>query len=247
MDDIIVRDSEGQLAVNTVSGTEANVPYNYDDCFTVDTNGRRALRVVGSNGSDMDNRIIIKSATIPTGSVNEFGKIRIYDGETNATYTHGYIYECKKSATYTGTVSFEAATLSGTTVACDGDDFAAFLTEAGADPTPIVSGTMTYDVEANGWRLVGKNANNEIVTSFIEYAEDYADAGFTFTGVPVNDDVIAFTCSIEEDVVSYFWVRIDVQPAGAVINDNSTSLTETWSASKLNTTIGDIETLLAAI
>jgi hypothetical protein len=35
---------------------------------------------------------------------------------------------------------------------------------------------------------------------------------------------------------------------GAVINDNATtSLTQTWSASKLTTTIGDIETLLAAI
>lgn len=45
-DDIIVRDSNNHLAVNTVSSTEANVPYNYDDCFTLDTNGKRALRVV---------------------------------------------------------------------------------------------------------------------------------------------------------------------------------------------------------
>lgn len=49
-DDIFVRDSNNDLAVNTVVSTEANVPYNYDDCFTVDTNGRRALRVVGSGG-----------------------------------------------------------------------------------------------------------------------------------------------------------------------------------------------------
>lgn len=49
-DDIITRDGQGQLAVNTVSSTEADVPYNYDDCFTLDTNGRRALRVVGAGG-----------------------------------------------------------------------------------------------------------------------------------------------------------------------------------------------------
>ena len=49
-DDILVRDGNGDLAVNTVTSTEANVPYNYDDCFTIDTNGRRALRVVGSGG-----------------------------------------------------------------------------------------------------------------------------------------------------------------------------------------------------
>ena len=30
-DDVIVRDENGHLAVNTVSGTEADVPYNYDD------------------------------------------------------------------------------------------------------------------------------------------------------------------------------------------------------------------------
>lgn len=47
-DDIITRDSQGNLAVNMVSGVEANVPYNYDDCFTLDTNNRRALRVVVS-------------------------------------------------------------------------------------------------------------------------------------------------------------------------------------------------------
>lgn len=49
-DDIITRDSQGNLAVNTVASTEANVPYNYDDCFTLDTQGRRALRIVGNGG-----------------------------------------------------------------------------------------------------------------------------------------------------------------------------------------------------
>lgn len=74
---------------------------------------------------------------------------------------------------------------------------------------------------------------------------------------------------------TYSWTRVDVQPApvipdplpsqtgnagkflttngteaswGTVINDNSTSsLTETWSASKLNTMIGNVETLLSQI
>lgn len=46
---------------------------------------------------------------------------------------------------------------------------------------------------------------------------------------------------------TYSWVRVNTQPAGAQINDNSTSLTETWSASKLNTMIGNVETLLSQI
>lgn len=171
--------------------------------------------ISGNGGGSVDeSKIIIKTSSMPEASADELGKIRIFDGATDASYTHGYIYECKKtSATYTGTVSFEAATLSGTVVACSGDDFATFLTEAGADPTPIVSGTMTYDAGAGGWRLVGKDADDETVTSFLEYNEDYADAGFTFTGTPVDGDVVAFTCTVEEDSATYAWVRIDVQPA----------------------------------
>lgn len=304
----------------------------------------------GGGGGVDESKVIVKSSTIPTADADSYRKMYIYAGETDATYTHGYIYECQKtSITYTGTVSFEAATLSGTTVTCSGDDFAAFLTEAGADPTPIVSGTMTYDTAGGGWRLVGKDAEDNTVTTIFEYNEDYADFGFVFTGTPVDGDVIAFTCTVAEDTVTYGWVRLDVQPdavtsvngqtgavtlgindvaptqtgfsgyvlgtdgsvagwvkpeqvqrsvlpqaseeevgkiyqyigatdgtytnayfykcvsdgqvpatyswvrvdaqpAGAQINDNSTSsLTETWSANKLNTMIGDVETLLAQI
>lgn len=39
-------------------------------------------------------QIIIKSPTIPTASVEELGKVRMFTGETGAVYTHGYIYEC---------------------------------------------------------------------------------------------------------------------------------------------------------
>ena len=39
-------------------------------------------------------KIIIKSPTIPTASAEELGKVRMFTGETSATYIHGYIYEC---------------------------------------------------------------------------------------------------------------------------------------------------------
>lgn len=39
-------------------------------------------------------QIIIKSPTIPTASSEELGKVRMFTGETDAVYTHGYIYEC---------------------------------------------------------------------------------------------------------------------------------------------------------
>ena len=195
-----------------------------------------------------ETRVIIKSDTIPTADADSYRKMYIYAGETDATYTHGYIYECQKTATYTGTVSFEAATLSGTTVTCSGDDFATFLTEAGADPTPIVSGTMTYDADADGWSLVGKDAEDTTITSFLEYSQDYADAGFTFTGTPVDGDVIAFTCTVEEDTVTYSWVRLNAQPVptaaeiGAVTQETHTiSLVSTdWSSHSQTKTVAGV-------
>ena len=205
---------------------------------------------IGGNGGGIDeSKVIVKSSTIPTADADSYRKMYIYAGETDATYTHGYIYECQKtSITYTGTVSFEAATLSGTTVACSGDDFANFLTEAGADPTPIVSGTMTYDAGAGGWRLVGKDAEDNTITSFLEYDQDYADAGFTFTGTPQDGDVVAFTCTVAEDTVTYAWVRLNTQPVptpadiGAVTQETHTiTLVSTdWSSHAQTKTVSGV-------
>lgn len=204
---------------------------------TVDGKKHRVILTADATGSGGGSstdytKVVSKTTSMPIASADNLNIIYMYDGTTNANYTHGYVYENKKTATYTGTVSFEPATLSGTTATCSGDDFATFLTEAGADPTPIVSGTMTYDAGATGWRLVGKDAEDNTVTSFIEYNEDYSDAGFTFTGTPVDGDVIAFTCTVEEDVVTYTWTRIDVQPAPEALPD------QTGNSGKFLTTDG---------
>lgn len=182
----------------------------------------------GGGGSFDYTKVIVKSDTMPTASASYLNYEYQYFGATNENYTHGYIYECiRGTPTYTGTVSFEAATLSGTTVACSGDDFANFLTEAGDDPTTIVSGTMTYDSGADGWRLVGKDAEDNTVTSFIEYTQDYEDNGFTFTGTPEDGDVVAFTCTITDNS-TYAWQRVNVQPTGetAIVNVSASTLTQ---------------------
>lgn len=50
----------------------------------------------GSGGGDVTkDQIIVKSATIPTAGSDYVGAVYQYVGETNSTYTHGYIYECK--------------------------------------------------------------------------------------------------------------------------------------------------------
>jgi len=199
-------------------------------------------------GGSVDLSKVVNADVLPTASADNLGYFYLFTGATDASYTHGYIYECQKSATYTGTVSFEAATLSSTTVACSGDDFASFLTEAGADPTPIVSGTMTYDAAGGGWTLVGKDAEDNTITTFFEYNEDYVDHGFTFTGTPVDADVIAFTCSVEEDTVTYSWVRTNAQPVptaqeiGAVTQQTSTiSLVSTdWVSHSQTKTVSGV-------
>lgn len=234
--DIFTLDSDNNAAVRTVSVNAGASETNSPVIFTKDADGNAAVRVVGGGGGGSVDytKVVSKTKTMPVAGADNANMIYLYDGPTDATYTHGYVYENKKTATYTGTVSFEAATLSGTTVACDGDDFAAFLTEAGADPTPIVSGTMTYDAGAGGWRLVGKDADNNTVTSFLEYNEDYEDAGFTFTGTPEDGDIIAFTCTVEEASASYAWERIDVQPAG-----DSTQVVEKGSGAITQELAGD--------
>ena len=49
----------------------------------------------GGGGSVDESKIIVKSDTIPAASADNAGYIYIYTGATNATYTHGYIYENK--------------------------------------------------------------------------------------------------------------------------------------------------------
>lgn len=52
----------------------------------------------GSGGGSVDEgRIIVKSATIPEAGEDYLGSVYMYVGETSASYTHGYIYECVES------------------------------------------------------------------------------------------------------------------------------------------------------
>lgn len=275
-DSIFCRDTDGNVAIRVVNGAGSGGGDQHNKGFFATEEALREAvptadagdwaivgstdtvwvwDVEGSDWVDTDTKgevtpdmIIVKSLTMPSASTTPAGAVYQYIGQTNANYTHGYIYENVKTATYTGTVSFEAASLSETTVACDGDDFANFLTESGVEPLSVVSGTMTYDAAGSLWVLVGKNASDETVLSLQEYQEDYEDFGFTFTGTPVDGDVIAFTCTVEEDVVSYSWVRLNTQPVptaaeiGAVTQAVHTiSLVSTdWSSHSQTKTVSGV-------
>lgn len=189
----------------------------------------------GGGGTVDYSKTVQKTNTMPTADATNAGQVFMYTGATDSNYTQNYIYKNVKTATYTGTVSFEAATLSGATVACSGDNFANFLTESGVEPLSVVSGTMTFDSASELWALVGKDSDGNTVLTFQEYQQDFVDAGFTFTGTPQDGDVVAFTCTVEEASASYAWNRIDVQPS-PVIPDPLPS--QTGNAGKFLTTDG---------
>ena len=188
-----------------------------DEEYIVSDITNRIVTVIKvETGGSVDTSKVVNADVLPTASADNVGYVYLYTGTTDASYTHGYIYECKKSATYTGTVSFEAATLSGTTIACSGSDFATFVAEWGSgDITTITNGTLTYDESGELLVFVGQDDTDTTVCTFQLYVQDYVDAGFTFTGTFQDGDVIAFTCTIEETGATYAWVRQDVQPQPA--------------------------------
>ena len=212
MDDVLTRNENEELAVRTVGSTGDNY-VNKDDVYTRDDEGKLAVRVVGSGGSIDEDRVIIKSAEIPEASADELGKFYCYSGTTNATYTHGYVYECVEGQpTYTDSVEFEPATISETVVTTTSNSLANLCSQyITGDITSIVSGTMTYDESGEIWAFVGKDAEDNTVGSFQLYTQDFIDAGFTFTGTLEDGDVVAFTCTITESS-TYVWERIDLQP-----------------------------------
>ena len=164
----------------------------------------------------LDTSKVVNADVLPTAGADNLGYFYLYTGATDANYTHGYIYENKKTSTYTDSVTFEPATLSGTVVTATAGALSSLCAEyITGDITSIVSGTLVYLAAGDLWLLTGKDAEDNTVGSFQVYTPDYEAAGFTFTGTPVNGDVIAFTCTIEETGATYAWVRQDVQPQPA--------------------------------
>ena len=72
--DVLQRNAAGELEVRVVNGTEkADAPANYDDVFTVNSEGKRALRVVGAGGGG------------GTGTVTSVNGVQPVDGNVEIT------------------------------------------------------------------------------------------------------------------------------------------------------------------
>lgn len=198
-----------RICVIPSSVTDADVWY------VVESITNRKVKVVELS-ADMDLSKVVNADVLPTASADNEGMVYLYTGETDESKTHGYVYECQGTPVYDSTVEFNPASLSGTTAACSGSDFAALVAEWGTGAIDtIIKGTLTYDESGELLVFVGQDDTNTTVCTFQLYKLDFEDAGFTFTGTFQDGDVIAFTCTIEETGATYAWARIDVQPQPA--------------------------------
>lgn len=162
-----------------------------------------AQAIVDGWGSAGKDNAVNVTRIMPEASAEEAYRVYLYTGKTTPKYTHGYIYECTKDATYTATVTFDPATIS-----CTGAQFINLVNEYVAAPEEIVSGTMTYLAGANLWLFIGKDSKGAETARFQIYQDDYEDAGWGFSGTPEDGDIVNFECSITEESAAYAWVRI---------------------------------------
>ena len=224
-DEQVIVGGQRALAVTEVSGD-----YIYDGGSTdiqciveSDDKAQRAIKVVILDGGEgpLSRKTIIKDTTIPTASDKHVGEIYIYAGETNANYTHGYIYECKP--TYTDT----AVTFSSENITWSLSDFTSWLTQAEVAYNRVTHGTMSYEAAGNLWTVEGFDADGLKVFTWKEYTEDLEEAGCVFATEPQDGDSSTFTFTTTES--GYIWVRVDVQPGGGspIVVDQSYSASST--------------------
>lgn len=207
--------TDGDWAI--VGATDTVWVWDSDSSAWVDTDTKGQVVSVNSKTGTVvltaeDVNALPQYTTMPVASSTNAGEIVLFVGTTNASYTHGYIYENVATPTYSDSVEFNPASISGTVVTATTGALAGLCEEYGSgDITDIIKGTLTYDQSSDLLVFVGLDDTDTQVCTFQLYEQDYEDAGFTFTGTLADGDVINFTCTITESA-SYAWTRIDVQP-----------------------------------
>lgn len=198
----------------------------------------------GGGGGVDESKIIIKSETIPEASTATYKKIYIYTGETNDTYTHGYIYECVADETAQSITTdffpekigfdFRYATHPTKTFTSDVEAMSAFITDVLKidNPYSVVSGRLVVDevtiINPNEhqemWYVYCTDKNGqEILTHYKIYASDLQAYGIQFAYPPADyseNEPINFTFNWQTSFSNLRWVRLDVQP-----NNGSATIT----------------------
>ena len=188
-----------------------------------------AVAGIGGGGSVNEDKIIVKSDTIPVASEENYHKMYCYSGVTDSRYTHGYVYECVESdPTYDGVIGIYPTMIAfdytkGTLV----DFFEEFEFP---NYTSVVNGTLTYSLSGDIWSITGKDKDGHIIFQDIKlYSQDLRDSGFVFI-VPEDEYVDGLV--LDFDIVwtktsdGFVWKRIDLQPGVDVINNLTSTATD---------------------
>ena len=214
-DDIITRDDNGDLAVNVVTSTEANVPYNYDDCFTLDTNGRRALRVVGAGGGDSHNKGYFATEAAleeayPTGEAGDYAivgstdTVWIWDEDNSEwvdTDTKGQVESVNGQ---TGQVNIKS--VNGNSLMGSGDiELSTYLTYPDGWTTSGTTKAFCDDVAADTSATEGKAYLGEVTFSDLPASMGNAEVRVEIIdGTTAQNKVIVLTCT-SGNTAPYKW------------------------------------------
>ena len=161
----------------------------------------RVLNIDGGGSIDYT-KVVSKTDSMPVASSDNADIIYLYDGETDANYTHGYIYENVPTTTSS---SASAAQTVGSG-----------LSDIAVDLETLESFT--------GW-----TTDNSLQIFYTEdgWSVDTTSLGVSYTGTPNLGDAITITYTAA--VTTYAWVRINTQPLptpaeiGAVTQTTSTT------------------------
>lgn len=142
----------------------------------------------GGGGDSVDYaKTVQRAETMPTADSSNAGQQFLYSGATDATYTHGYIYE---NVATTTSSSASAEQTVGSTLSDIAVDLATLESFTGW----TTDNSLQIFYTADGWSV------------------DATSLGVTYTGTPNVGDAITITYTAGS--TSYAWTRIDVQPAG---------------------------------
>lgn len=177
---------------------------------------KRVVIVDGGGGSVDYTKTVQRAETMPTADASNAGQQFLYSGESDATYTHGYIYE--NVATTTSSSASAEQTVGATL-----SDIAVDLATLESFTGWTTDNSLQIFYTADGWSV------------------DTTSLGVTYTGTPNVGDAITITYTAES--TTYAWTRIDVQPTPEAIKVNTTATLAVadWSLDTQTVTVSGVK------
>lgn len=236
--DVLQRNADGKLEVRVVNGTEkADAPANYDDVFTVNSEGKRALRVVGAGGGG------------GTGTVTSVNGVQPVDGNVEITGDN-----------ITATVGEEEATITEHLTTLKNDE--AELGEQVQGLQQSINGKQDA-LTAEQLAAVNSGITSAKVASYDAYAGEISTAQSTADKADGAAEVAQQTANLAgqnaAQALSGLAGKVNIAQgadnAGKVMTVGADGnivptagyATESWVNQQIQTQIGTIETALAEV